>query len=169
MKKITLLPLLASLTLGATAFAHAPNDKDIVDIAAGNKDFSTLVSLVKKAGLVDVLKGDGPFTVLAPTDKAFAKLPKPLVEKVVNSPELLKAVLTYHVIPGKVLSTDLKNGLKAKTVQGENVSVLIAGKKVAFNNNANVVAADIAAKNGVIHVIDTVILPPSIAKAAAAK
>jgi len=118
--------------------------------------------------LVDTLKGSGPFTVLAPSDAAFAKLPKALVAKIVGDKKLLTSILTYHVIAGKVLSTDLKNGLKAKTVQGEEVTVMIKGKTVTFNKS-KVSAADIMASNGVIHVIDTVLVPPTILKALSAK
>lgn len=159
-RKLTLpLAVLASFSL--SAIAAAPQ-KDIVDTAVAAKDFTVLVSLVQKAGLVETLKSEGPFTVLAPSDKAFKKLPKALVEKVTSDKELLKKVLTYHVIAGKVMSTDLKNGLTAKTVEGETVKVAIHGKDVRFNKS-KVVAADIAASNGVIHVIDTVLIPPSLA------
>lgn len=148
--------------LGTTAFARAPQ-KDIVDTAVGAGQFKTLVSLVQKADLVATLKGPGPFTVLAPTDKAFAKLPKSLVEKVTSDKKLLIKVLTYHVIPGKVMSTDLKNGLMPTTVEGEKLKVGIHGKDVRFNKS-KVVMADVAASNGVIHAIDTVLIPPSLAK-----
>lgn len=159
MKKLLLASVLgAILTVPALAA-----EKDIVDIAAGNPNFKTLVALVKKAGLVETLKGDGPFTVFAPTDKAFAKLPKALVAKVVADKALLTKVLTYHVVAGQVLSADLSNGQKAKTVEGEDVHVRIHGKHVRINKS-NVTTADIRAKNGVIHVIDTVLIPPSLAK-----
>lgn len=155
-------PLAAALILSSAAFAKA-QEKDIVDTAVSAGSFKTLAALVTKAGLVDTLKGAGPFTVLAPTDAAFAKLPKALVEKVSNDKALLMKVLTYHVISGKVLSTDLKNGTHAKTVEGENVKVKVGAKGVKFNKS-KVVKADIECSNGVIHVIDTVLLPPSIAK-----
>ena len=154
--------LAMALVLGSAAIARAPQS-DIVDTAVGAGQFKTLVALVQQAGLVDTLKGNGPFTVLAPTDKAFAKLPKALVQKVTSDKALLTKVLTYHVIPGKVLSSDLKNGLTAKTVQGESVKVRIHGKDVRFNRS-KVVMADVMASNGVIHAIDTVLLPPSLAK-----
>lgn len=150
----------AMMAISTSAFAA---DKDIVDIAVGAGQFKTLVSLVQHAGLVDTLKSTGPFTVFAPTDKAFAKLPKPLVERIKADKKLLTQILTYHVIAGKVMSTDLSNGLSAKTVQGENIMVKITGNKVKFNNSG-LVTADIKATNGVIHVIDTVMLPPSVAK-----
>jgi uncharacterized surface protein with fasciclin (FAS1) repeats len=164
MKKISLFGLVAA-SIALTSVTSAKADKDIVDIAAGDKNFSTLVSLVKQADLVDTLKGEGPFTVFAPTNAAFAKLPKSLLQKVSSDKKLLTQVLTYHVVAGNVMSKDLRNGMRAKTVQGENISVKISGKKVKFNN-AGLVKADIKASNGVIHVIDTVILPPSIAKGA---
>jgi uncharacterized surface protein with fasciclin (FAS1) repeats len=164
MKKIRTLAtsLAVLLALGTTAVARAPQG-DIVDTAVGAGQFKTLVSLVQKAGLVDTLKGEGPFTVLAPTDKAFAKLPKSLVAKVTGDKALLTKILTYHVIAGKVRSTDLKNGLKAKTVEGETVTVSLHGKDVRFNKS-KVVLANVEATNGVIHAIDTVLIPPSLAK-----
>jgi uncharacterized surface protein with fasciclin (FAS1) repeats len=164
MKK-TLLSLSALAVLVVPSFAA---EKDIVDIAAGNKDFSTLVSLVKAAGLVDTLKGKGPFTVLAPTNAAFAKVPKAVLEKLGADKALLTKVLTYHVIAGEVYAKDLKNGITPKTVEGETVKVTIKGKTVKFNQ-AKVVIADVKASNGVIHAIDAVILPASITKMLAGK
>ena len=136
-------------------------EADIVDLAISTEFLSTLVAAVKAGDLVDVLKGDGPFTVFAPTNEAFAKLPAGTVENLLkpeNKAQLV-AVLTYHVVPGKILSTDLKNGQKAKTVQGSEITVTMKDGKVMINN-ATVTAADILADNGVVHVIDTVILPP---------
>lgn len=136
------------------------NKKDIVDTAAAAGQFNTLVAAVKAAGLVETLKGEGPFTVFAPTDDAFAKLPEGTVEDLLKpeNKDQLVAVLTYHVIPGKVMSGDIAGKkLDAETVQGSSVSIdAMSGVKI---DNATVVQADIAAKNGVIHVIDTVILP----------
>lgn len=135
-------------------------EADIVDLAVSTEFLSTLVAAVKAGELVDVLKGDGPFTVFAPTNVAFAKLPAGTVENLLkpeNKAQLV-AVLTYHVVPGKVMSKDLKNGQKAKTVQGSEVTVTLKDGK-AMINNATVTAADIEASNGVVHVIDTVILP----------
>ena len=133
---------------------------DIVDTAVAADDFNTLVAAVKAAGLVETLKGDGPFTVFAPTDAAFAALPAGTVESLLKpeNKDKLVAVLTYHVVPGKVMSKDLAGKkLKAKTVQGSSVSIdATSGVTV---DGANVVAADIGASNGVIHVIDKVILP----------
>ena len=134
--------------------------KDIVDTAAENSQFSTLVAAVQAAGLVDALKGDGPFTVFAPTNEAFAKLPAGTVENLLKpeNKDQLVAVLTYHVVPGKVMSADLAGKkLSAKTLQGSNVDIdAMNGVSV---DNAKVITADIATSNGVIHVIDTVILP----------
>ncbi len=136
-------------------------EADIVDLAVSTDFLSTLVAAVKAGDLVDVLKGDGPFTVFAPTNEAFAKLPAGTVENLLKPENKAKlvAVLTYHVVPGKVLSKDLKNGQKAKTVQGAEITVTLKDGK-AMINNATVTAADIMADNGVVHVIDTVILPP---------
>ncbi|HRK23130.1 MAG TPA: fasciclin domain-containing protein [Fimbriimonadaceae bacterium] len=135
---------------------------DIVDTAVSSKQFPTLVAAVKAAGLVDALKGDGPFTVFAPTEEAFKKLPKGTVESLLKpeNKEKLVAILTYHVIPGKVMAADvlkLKNGSKVKTLQGQTITV--KNKHGVMVNNAKVVKTDIGATNGVIHVIDTVILP----------
>jgi uncharacterized surface protein with fasciclin (FAS1) repeats len=153
----TLLALTAATAIGAPAFAM---DKDIVDTAVGAGSFSTLVAAVQAAGLVDTLKGEGPFTVFAPTDEAFAALPEGTVESLLlpENRDQLVAILTYHVVPGKVMSTDLTNGMEAATVQGAPVTIMTeGGVKV---NAANVVTADVEASNGVIHVIDAVILPP---------
>jgi len=109
--------------------------------------------------LVDTLKGDGPFTVFAPTDEAFAKLPEGTVASLLADPEALAAILTYHVVPGKVMSTDLSNDMKAGTVNGADVTIMTEGGVMV--NDANVISADVEASNGVIHVIDTVILPAS--------
>ncbi len=158
-KKIARLVALSLAVVPAMAFS-AP--KNIVETAASIADFSTLVSLVKQADLAGALSGKGPFTVLAPSNKAFAKLPKAVVERITGDKELLKQVLTYHVIAGKVLSTDLKNGIAPKTLQGETVKVKIKGHTVTFNKS-KVVKADVIATNGVIHVIDTVLVPPSVA------
>ena len=135
-------------------------DNDIVDLAVQTDFLSTLVAAVQAGDLVDVLKGDGPFTVFAPTNEAFAKLPAGTVENLLkpeNKAQLV-AVLTYHVVPGKVYSKDLKNGMKAKTAQGSEITITLKDGK-AMVNNATVTAADIEASNGVVHVIDTVILP----------
>lgn len=135
-------------------------EADIVDLAVSTDFLSTLVAAVKAGDLVDVLKGDGPFTVFAPTNEAFSKLPAGTVENLLkpeNKAQLI-AVLTYHVVPGKVMSSDLKDGMKAKTAQGQEITISLKNGK-AMVNNATVTAADIEASNGVVHVIDTVILP----------
>ncbi|MFT5668722.1 MAG: putative surface protein with fasciclin (FAS1) repeats [Vicingaceae bacterium] len=133
--------------------------KNIVEIASENTDFSTLVAAVVAAGLADTLSSDGPFTVFAPTNEAFAKLPAGTVEELLKpeNKEKLAGILTYHVVAGKVMSKDLSDGQKASTVNGQEVTVTIAdGVKV---NTATVTTADLEASNGVIHVIDSVIMP----------
>jgi uncharacterized surface protein with fasciclin (FAS1) repeats len=149
---------LATLALAGTMTmnVHAQS-KDIVDTAIGAGQFNTLVKAVKEAGLVETLKGKGPFTVFAPTDAAFAKLPPEALDGLLKDKEKLKAVLTYHVVAGKVMAKDVKTG-DAKSVQGSAIALKAEGGKVMVND-ANVTSADIAASNGVIHVIDTVILP----------
>ena len=151
------------VALFALSTSVKAQSKDIVDLAVGNDNLKTLVAAVKAGGLVDVLKGDGPFTVFAPTDAAFAALPKGTLEMLLRpeNKDKLVAILKYHVVSGKVMSGDLSNGQKAGTVQGQNVNVSINGKTVKIND-AKVVAADVKAKNGVVHVIDKVILPPSM-------
>ncbi|MFP1645907.1 fasciclin domain-containing protein [Pontitalea aquivivens] len=154
----TLLAFAASTFLAAPALADN-HSKDIVDTAVAAGGFTTLVAAVQAAGLVDTLKGEGPFTVFAPTDDAFAALPAGTVEDLLKpeNKDKLTAVLTYHVVPGKVMSGDLANGMKAATVQGAEVTIMTeGGVKV---DAANVTTADIEASNGVIHVIDAVILP----------
>jgi uncharacterized surface protein with fasciclin (FAS1) repeats len=133
--------------------------ENIVEIASGNKDFSTLVAAVVAAGLAETLSGKGPFTVFAPTNEAFAKLPAGTVEELLKpeNKEKLASILTYHVVAGKVMSKDLSNGQKAKTVNGQEITVAIGnGVKI---ENATVLTADLEASNGVIHVIDSVIMP----------
>ena len=134
--------------------------KDIVDTAVGAKSFTTLVAAVKAAGLVETLKSKGPFTVFAPTDEAFKKLPEGTVESLLKpeNKDKLVAVLTYHVVPGKVMAADVVKLKNAKTVQGGEVDIVVADGKVKVDN-ANVVKTDIECSNGVIHVIDAVILP----------
>lgn len=148
------------VVLGASAIAHAEEKKDIVDTAVAAGSFKTLVAAVKAADLVDTLKGKGPFTVFAPTDEAFAKLPEGTVESLLKpeNKKKLIAVLTYHVVPGKVMAKDVVKLTEAKTVQGSPVKIEVKEGKVRVDN-ANVVKTDIETSNGVIHVIDTVILP----------
>lgn len=144
--------------LMATAAIAGGMKKDIVDTAAGNSDFETLVAAVQAAGLVDTLKGEGPFTVFAPTDDAFAALGS-TVEDLLKpeNKDQLTAILTYHVVPGKVMSTDLTDDMMAATVQGSDVTIDLDNGVMV--NDANVVTADIETSNGVIHVIDKVIMP----------
>ena len=147
--------LIAITTLAlASATVHA---KDIVDTAVAAGQFNTLATALQAAGLVDTLKGPGPFTVFAPTDDAFAKIPKADLDALLKDKAKLTAVLTYHVVSGKVMAKDVKAG-PVKTVQGSAVSVQATGGKVMVDN-AHVTKTDIVADNGVIHVIDSVILP----------
>jgi uncharacterized surface protein with fasciclin (FAS1) repeats len=159
MKKFMGMLVLGLVTMVA-GFAQAADKKDIVDTAVGAGSFKTLVAAVKAAGLVETLKGDGPFTVFAPTDEAFAKLPKGTVEELLKpeNKKKLVAVLTYHVVPGKVMAKDVVGLKEAKTVQGSSAKVTVADGKVKIDA-ANVVKTDIETSNGVIHVIDSVILP----------
>ena len=155
--RVSLATLALVSTLGLPGRA---SDKDIVDTAVAAGSFKTLAAALTAAGLVDTLKGDGPFTVFAPTDEAFAKLPAGTVENLLKpeNRDKLRAVLTYHVVPGKVTAAQVVKLKNAKTVQGSNVTIAASGGKVKVDN-ANVVKTDIAASNGVIHVIDTVIMP----------
>jgi len=130
---------------------------DIVDTAVAAGQFKTLVKAVQAAGLVDTLKSPGPFTVFAPTDAAFAKLPPGALDSLIANPEKLKAVLTYHVVAGKVMAKDVKPGM-VKTIEGADATLSTMGGKVMIDK-ATVVKADVVADNGVIHVIDTVIMP----------
>jgi uncharacterized surface protein with fasciclin (FAS1) repeats len=146
----------------ATAFAMpaVAADKDIVDTAVAAGSFNTLAAALTAAGLVETLKGEGPFTVFAPTDAAFAALPAGTVEDLLKpeNKDKLTAILTYHVVPGKVMSTDLTEGMKAATVNGKEITITLeGGPKV---NGAVISGPDVEASNGVIHVIDSVILPP---------
>jgi uncharacterized surface protein with fasciclin (FAS1) repeats len=142
-------------SFSATPVFAAPSD--IVDTAVAAGSFKTLVTAIQAAGLVDTLKGKGPFTVFAPTDEAFAKLPAGTVEGLLKDKAALTKVLTYHVVPGKVMAKDVPTA-NVKTVQGQTVALKKDSMGVTVNN-AKVVAADVEASNGVIHVIDTVILP----------
>ena len=150
MKKI-LIAAAFTMAFGAASAA------DIVDTAKAAGSFNTLVAAVQAAGLVDTLKGPGPFTVFAPTDAAFAKIPKAKLDALLKDKAALTKVLTYHVVPGKVMAADVKPGA-VKTVEGQNLTVSASGGKVMVDK-ANVTKTDIAADNGVIHVIDTVIMP----------
>jgi uncharacterized surface protein with fasciclin (FAS1) repeats len=150
------LALATTTALSAPAFAQ---DMNIVETAVSAGSFTTLVAAVEAAGLVETLSGEGPFTVFAPTDEAFAALPEGTVEGLLEDTEALTAVLTYHVVPGAVMSGDLSDGMTATTVNGADIEVGIDMGTVMIND-ATVTTADIETSNGVIHVIDSVILPP---------
>lgn len=149
MKKLLIATAVAAAALGVQA-------KDIVDTAVAAGNFKTLASALTAAGLVDTLKGKGPFTVFAPTDAAFAKVPKADLDALLKDKAKLTAVLTYHVVPGTVMAKDVKAG-KVKTVQGSELTIATSGGVTV--DGAKVSATDIVADNGVIHVIDSVILP----------
>lgn len=149
--KNKLLALVAS-----SLFAAGASAADIVDTAVSAGQFKTLAAALTQAGLIDTLKGPGPFTVFAPTDAAFAKIPKADLDALLKDKAKLTAVLTYHVVPGALMSKDVKAGM-VKTVQGSNLNVTTDGGVMV--NNAKVTGTDIVADNGVIHVIDTVVMP----------
>jgi len=166
----TLKSLLLVAVIGLFAFAgnaHAQCEsypsktQNIVDLAGTSNDLSTLVAAVKAGDLVETLQGEGPFTVFAPTNAAFEALPKGTLESLLKpeNKDKLVQILTYHVVSGKIKSSDLKDGMMAKTVQGKDIKIKISGSKVNINE-ANVATADLMASNGVVHVIDKVILPP---------
>jgi uncharacterized surface protein with fasciclin (FAS1) repeats len=150
---------LAILMFGALAFTSLASAADIVDTAVAG-GFTTLVAAVKAAGLVDTLKGPGPFTVFAPTDAAFAKLPPGTLDSLLKPENKAKlvSILTYHVVPGSVMAADVVKLHTAKTVQGESITIKVKDGAVMVNN-AHVTKTDIVASNGVIHVIDTVLMP----------
>lgn len=155
--------IVSALTL---CFATSVFAKDIIDTAVSNGNFKTLATALTAAGLIDTLKGPGPFTVFAPTDEAFAKIPKADLDALLKDKAKLSAVLTYHVVAGKVMAADVKTG-KVKTVQGSELNVSVNSTRKPYSedvitvkvDNATVTKTDIAADNGVIHVIDTVVMP----------
>ncbi len=149
MKKLIIATLLAGATFAVQA-------KDIVETAVAAGNFKTLATALTAAGLIDTLKGAGPFTVFAPTDEAFAKVPKETLDALLKDKAALTKVLTYHVVAGKVMAKDVKPGM-VKTVQGQELTLATTGGVTV--NGAKVVAADVAASNGVIHAIDSVVLP----------
>lgn len=167
MQTMKIIRSLALALIAALAVAYQPvhadsesgHKMDIVAVASGAGSFNTLVAAVKAAGLVETLQGPGPFTVFAPTDEAFAKLPKGTVEDLLKPENKAKlvAILTYHVVPGKVMAADVKT-MKVKTVNGQTLDIKVADGAVTVDE-AKVVKTDVAASNGVIHVIDTVVLP----------
>ncbi len=150
---------LAALGLTLTSAQSATQNQTIAQIVASNPNFSTLLTAVKAAGLVDTLSGMGPFTVFAPTNEAFAKIPKADLDKLLADKEALTKVLTYHVVAGRIPSSQVVNLKEAKTVQGQSVTIMVKDGKVMLNGNSTVTAVDVMASNGVIHVIDTVLLP----------
>ena len=161
MYKITQAITIGLFTIAISMFASAGHHgmkKDIVDTAVAAGDFSTLVTAVKAAGLVETLKGEGPFTVFAPTEAAFAKVPTDTLNALLADKAALANVLTYHVVAGNVMAADVVKLTSAVTVQGQAVSIEVKDGKV-YVDGAQVVATDIKASNGVIHVIDAVILP----------
>lgn len=159
--KRTFIVYVLSLLFATSVFA-----KDIIDTAVANGNFKTLATALTEAGLIDTLKGPGPFTVFAPTDEAFAKIPQADLEALLKDKEKLSAVLTYHVVAGKVMAKDVKTG-KVKTVQGSELSLSVNSTKKSYGkkvvtvkvDNATVIIADVVADNGVIHLIDTVVVP----------
>jgi uncharacterized surface protein with fasciclin (FAS1) repeats len=166
--KLFLLSLVAiatvavAATAGAGAHKSAPKQQDIVDTAVAAGSFNTLAAALEAADLIGALKGDGPFTVFAPTDEAFAALPAGTVENLLKpeNQDQLKAILLYHVVSGKNMAADIGGEATPATLQGATIDVISSGGGVTVNG-ANVVSADIATSNGVIHVIDAVILPPA--------
>jgi uncharacterized surface protein with fasciclin (FAS1) repeats len=160
MRQFVRASVVALALVSVISVSGRAQNKDIVDTAVGAGNFKTLAAALQAAGLVETLKGDGPFTVFAPTDEAFAKLPAGTVENLLKpeNREKLKAVLTYHVVPGKVTAAQVTKLKSAKTVQGSDVRISASAGKVKVDD-ATVVKADVMASNGVIHVIDTVILP----------
>jgi len=158
-KTLLIVAAVAGSFLAIPRSAFAAENGTIVSVAAESGKFKTLVAAVKAAGLVDTLNGDGPFTVFAPTDEAFAKLPAGAVDDLLKpeNKEKLQAVLTYHVIPGKIMAAEVKTS-EVKTVNGKKVAVKASDGGVTVGG-AKVVKADISASNGVIHVIDTVLMP----------
>jgi uncharacterized surface protein with fasciclin (FAS1) repeats len=161
MRKLTTMLFGAALFAVATPTVSQAQEKDIVETAVAAGSFNTLAQALTAAGLIETLKGPGPFTVFAPTDEAFAKVPKATLDALLADKEALKAVLLYHVVPGKVMAADAikLDGKSAKMASGAEAKVSVMGGTVMVNQ-AHVTQADIAAKNGVIHVIDAVILPP---------
>jgi uncharacterized surface protein with fasciclin (FAS1) repeats len=163
-KLVAAAALAALITVPACApvYSSGVNEpmKNIVQVAAENGNFNTLVAAVKAAGLVETLSSPGPFTVFAPTDAAFAKLPKGTIDALIADKDKLTAILTYHVLSGKVVASDITraNGANPTTVNGQKLDIEVRGGKV-FVNQAEVTMADVAASNGVIHVIDAVLIP----------
>jgi uncharacterized surface protein with fasciclin (FAS1) repeats len=157
---IAVLAVVVALALPLSATAAAPS-KNIVETAAGSKQFSTLVSLVKKAGLVKTLSGKTNYTVFAPTNAAFAKVPKKTLNMLLEDKSMLRKVLLYHVLPGKVPASKVVSMKSAKTAEGASVQFSVRGKS-AYVNESKIVKTDIECTNGIIHVINTVLIPPNL-------
>lgn len=163
-KFVAVMMIMLLLLVGGGQVLAAPPEQatmDIVDTAVADGRFTTLATALTEAGLIDTLKGPGPFTVFAPTDDAFAKLPAGALEDLLADKEALTQVLTYHVVSGKVMAADVVNLTSADTVAGMPVSIKVDGGNVFLNDTSQVVITDIETSNGVIHVIDTVLLPPA--------
>src|SRR5690606_33054767 len=157
LRKLTVV--VGILLLAGSLSSAAAQHGTIVDVAAAHADFSTLVGLIQATSLVDVLSGAGPFTLFAPTDDAFAALPQPVIEYLQGNPDLLTQVLSYHVVDGAIRSADAATGAAATLNRGHSVDI-VADHAAVQVSNASVIAADIEAGNGVIHMIDTVLIPP---------
>lgn len=162
-KTLAVVVALAASVSGIATASTKDKPQTIVDVAVGAGSFKTLVTALKAADLVDTLSGAGPFTVFAPTDEAFAKIPKATLDALLADKAALKNVLTYHVVAGKVMASDVVKLKSAKTVAGPEITI-DASKGVTLNGSTKVIKTDIAASNGVIHVIDTVLMPPATGK-----
>lgn len=160
-RMVAVVAVVAALVIPAGSAAAAPPSKNIVETAAGSKQFSTLVSLIKKAGLVKTLSGSKKLTVFAPTNAAFAKVPKKTLNELLDDKQLLKKVLLYHVVAGKVPASKVVTLKSAKTVEGQAVDISVKGKS-AYVNDAKVITADIACSNGIVHAINRVLIPPDL-------
>jgi uncharacterized surface protein with fasciclin (FAS1) repeats len=171
MKKVLFALTVIALVTAGPAFAHCGScgageahshdvkaTDDIVGVATSAGSFETLLAAAKAAGLVETLQSDGPYTVFAPTDEAFAKLPEGMIDYLLANPDKLKQVLLYHVVPGKVMASDVVGLSSATTAEGSDIAIVVKGDSVMINN-AKVVKTDVMASNGVIHVVDTVIVP----------
>jgi uncharacterized surface protein with fasciclin (FAS1) repeats len=160
MRKIVAALALASMTLGVIRFARAGEDKDLIETMTNAGQFNTLLKAASEAGLTETLKGEGPFTVFASSDQAFARLPEGTLDSLLKDKARLKAVLSYHIVPARIFSADLSKLESTKTLDGHNLTVSTSDGQVMVGK-AKVVRADIKCANGIIHIIDAVCLPPS--------
>ena len=158
---MVIVAVVAALAIPASAATAAGGGKNIVETAAGSKQFSTLVTLVKKAGLVGTLSGKGPYTVFAPTNAAFAKVPKKTLNELLENKSMLRKVLLYHVLPGKVPASKVVTLESAKTAEGASVQFSVRGKS-AFVNESKIIKTDIRCSNGIVHAINAVLIPPGV-------